>query len=141
MGKRSLRPILNVQKFMPMKKYRFSILICLLLGLNLQAQLGIQRGLSPLQSTIFQVDVQRPAFSSIIMYSLTYLETSSIYQITQEEAPVVLPSLPQPKIKFLETPRPFIIQYEDYPLWQNINRRIAPVDIPVWKAISITKDL
>lgn len=124
-----------------MKKYRFSVLICLLFGLNLQAQLGIQKGSSPLQDPILKVDFQRPAFSLMVLNSLTYLETSSIYQNLQENAPIILPTLPQPKIKFLETPHPFIIQSEDYPLWQNINRRIAPEDIPVWKAISITKAL
>jgi hypothetical protein len=124
-----------------MKKLKIPFMVCLLFALNLQAQLSIDKEKHPLQVSSSQIDVQRPAFSLMVLNSLTYLESTSIQLYQKEKNTESLPILTQPKIKLLETARPFIIQQEEYPLWQKINRWIEPIDIPVWEAISFTKDL
>lgn len=124
-----------------MKKLTISLLLCLLFALYLPAQLSLPKEEHPLQGSVLQLEIQRPAFSLMVLNSLAFLESNSIQLYQEEKNTESLPILTQPKIKLLETTRPFIIQEEEYPLWQKINRRIEPVDIPVWKAIFITKNL
>jgi hypothetical protein len=140
MAKRNSKRILKLN-ITTMKKLTIPFIACLLFTLNLQAQLSVDKEKHSLQGSFLQVDVQRPAFSLVVLNSITFLESTSIQRYQKEKNTKSLPTLTQPKIKLLETTRPFAIHTEEYLLWQKINRRIEPIDIPVWKAISVTKNL
>jgi hypothetical protein len=140
MAKRNSKRILKLN-ITTMKKLTIPFIACLLFTLNLQAQLSVDKEKHSLQGSFLQVDVQRPAFSLVVLNSITFLESTSIQRYQKEKNTKSLPTLTQPKIKLLEATRPFAIHTEEYLLWQKINRRIEPIDIPVWKAISVTKNL
>ncbi len=124
-----------------MKKLSISLIICFLFALHSKAQLSTHAEGASLNSPILTTNIQQSVFSFTVMNSLTYLELNVIQFYQQEMTATPFPVLPQPEIRLLKTPRPLLIQDEEFPIWQKISRRIRPVDIPVWNPISITKTL
>lgn len=123
-----------------MKKLRISLVLCMAFVINAQAQLLIQKPTQPAHVSIVEAEIFI-AFSQTMIKNLDSLKPIALDKNWEKEDNVLLTALPQPKVKYLAAPQPFVIHASEYPIWQKINRRINPEDIPVWRAVSVKKNL
>ena len=124
-----------------MKKFGVLFVSCLLLTLYLNAQIGTQTGALSTKSTLLNLESKPSLFPLVLLNSLSILEINAIQQISKEKKLLPLNPLPQPNFKLLKENQIFRIQRSEWPLWRTLNQRIEPVDIPVWKAVSVTKSI
>ncbi len=126
-----------------MKKLWMIIFILSLLAFDAAAQLGKTQPVFKDSPKILKKPSQHMITTLPVANSLILEEIHWLNKLIEEKRAELAPlkTLQQPMIKLLEEERQFVIVQQDFPLWQQIQRRVDPIDIPVWNAVKITKDL
>ncbi len=126
-----------------MKKPWMIIFLFSLFAFEAGAQLDNTRLILKESPLTIKTQTHQLVLTLTVTNSLISEEVNALNRLMEEKWPEVmpLPTLQQPKIKLLDERRKFILQQQDFPVWQRIQRRVDPIDIPVWNAVKVTKDL